>query len=119
MARWKTPDDAIREATAQSPLRCRGINPAAEFSGGGGFGLAELVHEHTTVLAIVGSFTREEQILLIYYAHRFSYAEIAKALTMRKATAIARHRAAREELARRLIDREVLESDGPAKRSAA
>lgn len=119
LAKWKTPDDAVREATACSPLRCRAIDPAAVRSSGGAAGMQELLHAHATVLAILGQFSAEEQTLITYYAHRFSYAEIAKGLRMRKAAAIARHRAARHYLARRLVHRGLLEPCEPRDAAAA
>lgn len=76
--RWSTPDAAIREVIERPPLRMRspsldGIRATPESR-------EEAMHAHTKVHAVLGQLSAEEREVLVRYAFRQSYRQIAEAM---------------------------------------
>lgn len=100
---WNSVDEAIRESTAAPVNGARAIDYTRFGMAGGGEESATALDAQSRVKAAIGRFSADEQALLVFYAHRFSYADLAKGLRMRKGSAILRHRQARKALAARLV----------------
>lgn len=74
--RWSTPDAAVQEAVRSSPLRAQGINYARVPTTGDGAAVA--LDAISRVLAVLGTFDEREQFVLIAWADRLSYREMAR-----------------------------------------
>lgn len=76
MARWRTVDDAIREAAERSPLRAQGIDNARVPTTSDGAAVA--VDAYSRVVAILGRFDARTQLVLIGWAMKMGYEQIAR-----------------------------------------
>ena len=101
--RWRTPDEAIREAVLRSPLRVRAIS--YEAPSGTREGAQAATHAVSQVRAVLGRLPqREQQILQAYACTSAGYRPIARAAGLSVTHTRRLHLQARDEVARRLVE---------------
>jgi len=108
---FPSPDAAIR-SVARNPLDVRAID--MEHVGAGSSGPWQMqarIDRDLKVRAALGRFDADDRAILVRYAWGQSYADIARALRMRKGSCILRHRQARRALIDRLVKLGLLRND--------